>query len=663
MADEPTYTARVSLSALKHLGIGLHSSITAVLSEAVANAWDADATVVSIDISENRVVIRDDGSGMTVRDANDKYLNVGYERRKEGDVTAKFGRPVMGRRGIGKLSLFSIADAVEITSAGNGEPHGFVMDANDIRKAAQKPDGAYNPKPVKVTRDLKPGTRIVLSSLKRVGRPAVLKRGLARRFSVVRNGGNFSVRVNGEDVTKQDTGYYKNLEYAWGLGEKGRGAISGAGGIQDLDCDPVAEWDGRTARLDGWIGTVKKAGQLKDHDAEESINRITVMIRGKMAQEDILGGLENAGAYNRYVVGEVYADFLDRGDGSDVATTNGQQIMEDSPEYRALLESVRKILRHVGDRWTSLRGLDGEKAALKIPQIKGWFDGLSPDRGHAAQKLFGRIHALPIDDEDEKRRAFVSGILAFESLELKGVLNKLEKISADDLPSLTRALSRLGDLEAGAYYQTAKTRLGAIDALFKLTDQNARERAIQECILDHLWLLDPSWDRAAPTKSMEKSIMKALDNVYDGLAPDQKKSRLGIKYRAAGGKHVIIELKRPGAVASTVELLGQILEYGEGVRSVLARSGKGNEPVEFVCVLGRDVEDWGNVGGRTRSENVLEAYSARIVMYDELIHSAQAAYREYVDGEEKASRACKLITSITDEDGRAMGAAGGSPSG
>ena len=655
MADEHVYTMGINSGVLQHLGIGLPSNIPDVLSEAVANAWDADATAVSIDMRENQIVIRDDGSGMTVRDANDKYLNAGYERRKEGDTTPKFGRPVMGRKGIGKLSLFSIADTVEIASTRNGQTHGFIMDVKDIRKLADKPDTAYNPKPVKATGDLKSGTRIVLSSPKHVGRPAVLKRRLARRFNVVRNGDNFSVRVNGEGITEQDTGYYQNLEYVWGLGEGGRDAVSGAGGIRALDCDPLVEWGGQAVKLDGWIGTVKKSGQLKDQDTGESINRIAVMIRGKVAQEDILERLGDAGVYSRYVVGEIYADFLDRSDGEDIATTNRQQIMEDAPEYIALLESAGKILRHIGNKWTDLRNRDGERAALEIPQIKEWFGGLSPDYKDAAKKLFGKIHMLPIDNEDEKRHIFLSGILAFESLELKGMLNRLEKISADDLPSLTRIFSQLDDLEASAYYQTVKTRLGVIEKLFKLTDQNAKERAIREHLFDHLWLLDPSWDRAMPTKSMEKSIGKAFDDVSNALTPDQKKSRLGIKYRTSGGKHTVIELKRPDVVVSTDELVGQISKYNAGVKAVLAKSGKGNEPVEFICVLGRDVKDWGNVDGRTQSENSLKAYSARIVMYDELIHNAQAAYREYVDREEKASRVYSLITDITDEDGRAMG--------
>ena len=42
----------ISLNALEHLGINLYSNIPAVLSEIVANAWDADAKKVAITIDK-----------------------------------------------------------------------------------------------------------------------------------------------------------------------------------------------------------------------------------------------------------------------------------------------------------------------------------------------------------------------------------------------------------------------------------------------------------------------------------------------------------------------------------------------------------------------------------------------------------------------------------
>ena len=104
-ATEHKYEMTLSLNVLRHLGFGLYSNIAAVLSEVVSNAWDADAENVSIfiDADKDRVIIEDDGHGMTVGDTNDKYLTVGYERRKSERRTPVMDRPAMGRKGIGKL--------------------------------------------------------------------------------------------------------------------------------------------------------------------------------------------------------------------------------------------------------------------------------------------------------------------------------------------------------------------------------------------------------------------------------------------------------------------------------------------------------------------------------------------------------------------------------
>ena len=88
MVEEPKYKMTISLNALNHLGINLYSNVPAVLSEVVANSWDADAHNVDITIQDDKIIITDDGYGMTVKDMNDKYLNVGYEKREmEGDKT------------------------------------------------------------------------------------------------------------------------------------------------------------------------------------------------------------------------------------------------------------------------------------------------------------------------------------------------------------------------------------------------------------------------------------------------------------------------------------------------------------------------------------------------------------------------------------------------
>src|SRR5947209_4916843 len=139
------YELTVDLQVLKHLGIGLYSNVPAVVSEMVANAYDADAKLVKITIKGDEIVVEDDGVGMNVRDANDKFLTVGYDKRlREPAKTPRYKRMPMGRKGIGKLSAFAIADEVEVRSVKTHHKTGkelgraaFLMEVPEIEKKAE----------------------------------------------------------------------------------------------------------------------------------------------------------------------------------------------------------------------------------------------------------------------------------------------------------------------------------------------------------------------------------------------------------------------------------------------------------------------------------------------------------------------------------------------
>ena len=136
------YVMRISLNVLNHMGLYLYSNTPAVLAEAIANAWDADASRVDVtlDTSARTITVRDDGVGMDLDDINDKFLYVGYQKRQgvSGRHTAKRRKP-MGRKGIGKLSLFSIANRISVYTRKDGaQPESFLMDAHKIRVRIRK---------------------------------------------------------------------------------------------------------------------------------------------------------------------------------------------------------------------------------------------------------------------------------------------------------------------------------------------------------------------------------------------------------------------------------------------------------------------------------------------------------------------------------------------
>ena len=83
MTAKRALTMRISLNALEHLGMNLYSNVPAVLSEIVANSWDADAenVTVTIDKANETITIEDDGTGMNRDDVIDHFLTVGFKRR------------------------------------------------------------------------------------------------------------------------------------------------------------------------------------------------------------------------------------------------------------------------------------------------------------------------------------------------------------------------------------------------------------------------------------------------------------------------------------------------------------------------------------------------------------------------------------------------------
>ena len=317
MPDSP-YHMTLSLNLLNHLGINLYSNVPAVLSETVANAWDADAESVNIVIDKHAgtIVITDNGHGMDLEDINGKYLTVGYRRRdagNQGGTTSKLKRPVMGRKGIGKLSLFSISRDIRIYTIKDSHKRGFRMQLSEIEEKITRQESVYRPSVLpEFPSDLKQGTRIVLSDLKKNQHQteAALRKRLARRFSILGEKSRFALNINSKPVTVADRGYFSKLQFLWHYGALSDLPISNPSKLgaceertNQFDVSAEGKTPAHTVRVTGWIGTVKESGDLKDE--EDNLNKIVVMVRGKMAQEDILEDFNEGGMYSKYLIGEI----------------------------------------------------------------------------------------------------------------------------------------------------------------------------------------------------------------------------------------------------------------------------------------------------------------------------------------------------------------------
>lgn len=647
------YQMSISLNVLNHLGIGLYSNIPAVLSEVVANAWDADADTVTIDIDAVRgqIVVYDDGKGMTRDDINDKYLNVGYQKRSLESVTTAKGRHLMGRKGIGKLSVFSIADTVDVFTVKDGKRNALSMDGRNIKAQIQDdPAGNYYPDVLDTsTIDFDKGTKIVLRNLRKriVTTEGFLRRRLAKRFSVIGARHDFRVVIDGAEVTAADRDYYGKIEFVWYFGDLDDGFYQtrpdGSRGLREnikkaVPLDPVVN-DAAGYTVRGWISTVDEQKNI-----DEDNNTIIIFAHGKLIQEDLLKDLKEAGIYAAYLIGEIEADFMDADDKEDIVTSGRQFVKEDDERYDELKKFVRNVLKKIQNEWSDLRRTIGVEKALTQPIIQQWYQKLGPDTRRSAEKLFGKIESLRISDPVAKRELYKASLLAFEKMALKDSLSLLDAVeSRQDFELIARLFAGIDEIEAVHYYQIARGRLEVVKEFQRILPVG-KERLLQRHIFDHLWLLDPSWERAASNPRIEQAVTKEFDDIDAKLTPEEKEGRIDIRYRTAAGKHIIIELKKYDRPVTVVALLEQLMKYRSALEKCLTtKFPSESHVIESICILGSPPEP------RDRpQENIalLRQINARFITYDELIVQTLNSYQEYLERESKVSELIKLLDDL-----------------
>lgn len=641
---------RISLNVLNHMGLYLYSNTPAVLAETIANAWDADATEVQVALDPNAktITVKDNGVGMNHTDVNDKFLYVGYRKRSGlDDFRTPRGRKPMGRKGIGKLSLFSIANriAVYTRKAGN-EPESFLMEADKIRDAIETEDPStakeYQPKRIPFDESIaEHGTILKISKLKKLritkATSAGLKKRIARRFSIL--GYDFRILVNGEEVTFQDRDYFHKARFIFQYGDDyGRHC-------QNLDRDgepsqPMKYDRPFKFRVDdkrdssgphairGWIGIARRSNDLDSENREDNLNKIAIVVRGKVAQEDVLQDFRLGGMITKYMFGEINADFLDEDDKEDIATSSRQSISEEDGRFVALKSFLRTELVHIWTETNKLKDKKGLETALQenLP-LNEWYQELPKRLQPRAARIFAEIDKANID-EGRKRDFYANGVLAFERLKMDTAVEVLDRIDESNLKLFLEFLADVDAIESASYREIVNERLKVIRKLQQSVAENARERVLQEYIFDHLWLLDPAWERATQYANMEERIQALLP---EGQRQD-KNLRMDIRYRRVAGAHIVLELKRGSRRLAKTAIEAQLTAYIRSVEAALKKDpDEAVLPIEGICLVGQLPQGWENPTERRIDEESLRPRRIRVMTYDELINNAESAYAKFLE--------------------------------
>ena len=121
---------------LRSLGVLAHSP-DAALTELVANAWDAGASRVDVQIPlqlDQALVVEDDGTGLTATEFRTRWMTLGYDRVRHQGAGAAFPaertswrRSAYGRNGVGRHGMLCFASRYEVDTWRDGVCSSFVI--------------------------------------------------------------------------------------------------------------------------------------------------------------------------------------------------------------------------------------------------------------------------------------------------------------------------------------------------------------------------------------------------------------------------------------------------------------------------------------------------------------------------------------------------------
>lgn len=360
-----SYTFNISLSILNHLGRNLYRSFITVLGEAISNSWDADAKNVRINIDKekNLLVIEDDGNGMSEDDFQNKFLKIGYSKRKGNISHTTSGRPFIGRKGIGKLALLSCAQRITVLSKTDGGTLvGGVID-NSCLDEAIKDDISANEYNLmepslnvinKYGDVLDRGTVIIFEDIHQGIKNRVdhIRKLIALYFRFSLLDKNFNIFVNGDKITIGElSDLIDKTQFLWK--------------INDITDPYLTDWlekqeslqkkkdiSSDNKKIKGFIASVEKPSMLKIRGSDEKVS-IDLYVNGRLREKNILRHIPTARIVESYLYGQIHFNELD--DEKDRFTSSREGVVSDDPKYINLLRELESLLKGIIEDWDKWR--------------------------------------------------------------------------------------------------------------------------------------------------------------------------------------------------------------------------------------------------------------------------------------------------------------------
>lgn len=329
------------------LGAKLYSTLPPILSELIANGYDACAKEVYVDLhdgdskDEKTITVTDTGHGMSFNEVQNQYLVVGRKKREE-ENERKCKRAPIGKKGLGKLSFFGIARKATIETVQSGEAVIFEMDLDAIHGAVE---GQYRPTFARDSTKEKDGTKITLSGIYRKTDfdTDALIRSISNYFIFDEDFKVFIRKYPDQDYTEIDN----QVRY------------------EHPDRRPKYVWKfPETALQDGvkqfsFSETIRGEIILFDKPVRNGLRGVTLFSRKKLVNLPEFFPVQGSSFFFQYLTGWLEVDFIDD-IVPDVISTNRSSLAWNDESIKELQDFLDEIIRYIQSEWRKL-----EKEARK----------------------------------------------------------------------------------------------------------------------------------------------------------------------------------------------------------------------------------------------------------------------------------------------------------
>ena len=537
------FTFNISLSVLNHLGRSLYRSFATVLGEAISNAWDADAQNVWIYIAPDKkgFFIKDDGIGMSAGDFQNKFLKIGYSKRKMGQQKSSGGRPFIGRKGIGKLALLSCAQKISIISKKAGADYiSGVIDNSGLDDAITEdilpqdyPLGECDAKIFNdYTKDHAHGTIIYFEEISDGIKNSLdfLQKIIALYFRFSLLDESFNIYLNDEKITHKNLNkLMKDTQFLWEIENNNDPFINE---IKEIFSQTPKEHRNKTIKfpnVKGFIASVKLPSHLNIKGMGERVG-IDLFVNGRLRERNLLKHIPTTRIVESYLYGQIHFDNLDDAE-IDRFTSSREGIVADDEEFSEFLSEFRKKLRTIIDDWDKWRDAvnqdgDPENKRLTPNQraSRGLFHVTSKD--YKSSDKNGKVDDWIDELKEDASFNFESYADCFiaENLIRKYIKEKNISFSAEAEKEIKQYKSREKQNKQAANL-SIEIREGGddssyldMDALANLVDKPSDTLIIDATLSrDARWHLKPIRDAVAHTARLTDDAKKMLTALRENI--------------------------------------------------------------------------------------------------------------------------------------------------